>query len=65
MNPSDWRKSSFSTDGNECVEVARTPEAVLIRESEAPGRVLTTTPARLRGLVKTLKAESPSTPPGA
>ncbi|MBB0243771.1 DUF397 domain-containing protein [Streptomyces alkaliphilus] len=59
-----WQKSSFSTNGVECVEVARTPEAVLIRESEAPGRVLTTTPARLRGLVKTLKAESQSTPPG-
>ncbi|MCE7080649.1 DUF397 domain-containing protein [Streptomyces sp. ST2-7A] len=64
MNHSDWQKSSFSTDGNECIEVARTPEAVLIRESEVPGRVLATTPARLRGLITALKAEDPSTPPG-
>ncbi|GAB3119385.1 hypothetical protein GCM10027160_33310 [Streptomyces calidiresistens] len=62
MTHQEWQKSSFSTNGVECVEVARTPEAVLIRESEAPGRVLTTTPARLRGLVTALKAESPATP---
>jgi hypothetical protein len=37
-SPTDisWRKSSFSTGQNDCVEVARTPAAVLIRDSKNP-----------------------------
>ncbi len=29
-----WKKSSFSTNGNECCEVARTGGAVLVRDSK-------------------------------
>jgi hypothetical protein len=38
-SPTDisWRKSSFSTGQNDCVEVARTPAAVLVRDSKNPG----------------------------
>jgi hypothetical protein len=32
-----WRKSSRSTGGNECVEVAQTQEACLVRDSTQPG----------------------------
>ncbi|RFU87752.1 DUF397 domain-containing protein [Streptomyces triticagri] len=42
-----WAKSSYSSDGNEgdCVEVARTPDTVHIRDSKnAVGPHLTVTP---------------------
>ncbi|MDR6979767.1 hypothetical protein J2X68_006504 [Streptomyces sp. 3330] len=44
MTPDNWQKSSFSGggDGNDCVEVASTPAALHLRESDAPGAVLTT-----------------------
>jgi len=32
-----WRKASRSTGQNDCVEVTRTPTAVLIRDSKNPG----------------------------
>lgn len=33
-----WRKSSYSAgDGGECVEVARVPMAVFVRDSKLPG----------------------------
>ncbi|MEU0695690.1 DUF397 domain-containing protein [Streptomyces niveus] len=49
MNPADpnWFKSSYSgTEGDNCVEVAAQPHAVLVRDSKDPhvGR-LTLTPA--------------------
>ncbi len=31
-----WRKSSFSTGGNQCVEVARVGAAVAVRDSKNP-----------------------------
>jgi hypothetical protein len=41
MQPADlhnlnWRKSSYSASGPECVEIAHAPEAVAIRDSKDP-----------------------------
>ncbi|MFC9226028.1 DUF397 domain-containing protein [Streptomyces hygroscopicus] len=52
-----WRKSSYSGDAaNNCVELARTPDTVLLRESDDPQTVITTTPAALRALTRAVKA---------
>ncbi|WJD99656.1 DUF397 domain-containing protein [Streptomyces antimycoticus] len=54
-----WRKSSYSADApdNACVELAHGPgAAVLLRESDEPGTVITTTPAALRALTRAAKA---------
>ncbi|QCX76641.1 hypothetical protein C9F11_14860 [Streptomyces sp. YIM 121038] len=58
-----WQKSTFSEagDGNTCVEVASTHDSVHLRESDAPGAVLTTTPAALARLLGRLR-EAPTTP---
>lgn len=34
MSDHQWRKSSYSPDASNCVEVATTPAAVLIRDSK-------------------------------
>ncbi|MFH9175072.1 DUF397 domain-containing protein [Streptomyces albogriseolus] len=34
MSDHRWRKSSYSPDASNCVEVATTPAAVLIRDSK-------------------------------
>ncbi|MEU9789148.1 DUF397 domain-containing protein [Streptomyces sparsogenes] len=58
MSEIQWRKSSYSeqNEGN-CVEVAQTPDAtILLRESDEPHTVITTTPATLRALTRAVKA---------
>jgi hypothetical protein len=52
-----WRKSSFSedSDGN-CVEVALSGDDVLIRESDEPAAIVTTTPERLRTFLVGIRA---------
>lgn len=53
-----WQKSSFSGAGGEnCVELAAVNGTVLLRESEAPGVVLSTTPARFAAFLDALKAD--------
>jgi hypothetical protein len=55
----EWQKSSFSggEDGDNCVELQpRGRRGIAIRESDAPGRVLATSPALLAGLIRHLKA---------
>ncbi|MFF4156084.1 DUF397 domain-containing protein [Streptomyces sp. NPDC001678] len=56
MSEFKWQKSSFSTEGNECVELSRSGETVLVRESDTPSLVLTTAPGKLRGLLIGVKA---------
>ncbi|WP_262700144.1 MULTISPECIES: DUF397 domain-containing protein [Streptomyces] len=58
MSDIRWQKSSYSADaeGNACVELAHALNAaVLLRESDDPGVMITTTPAALRGLVARIK----------
>ncbi|MFK4148103.1 DUF397 domain-containing protein [Streptomyces sp. NPDC004065] len=46
MQPLHWRKSSYSGDSSNCVETARTLQAVHVRDSKAPtGTPLTFPPA--------------------
>lgn len=53
-----WQKSTFSGGGSsdDCVEMAATPTAIHVRESDAPATVLSTTPAQLRVLITAIKA---------
>ncbi|MCO8305913.1 MULTISPECIES: DUF397 domain-containing protein [Streptomyces] len=54
-----WRKSSYSGEDAEhnCVELAqRDATAILLRESDEPHTVITTTPLALRALTRAVKA---------
>ncbi|MGW3568613.1 DUF397 domain-containing protein [Streptomyces sp. NPDC000941] len=52
-----WRKSSYSGDAaNNCVELVRTPDSILLRESDEPHTVIATTPAALRAFTRAAKA---------
>jgi len=54
-----WRKSSYTHDnGGNCVELARLPGAVAVRDSKDPGGpVLLVTPGSLRAAVAEATAE--------
>ncbi|MCX5211093.1 DUF397 domain-containing protein [Kitasatospora sp. NBC_00240] len=54
----NWQKSSFSGngDGTECIELAATDGRILLRESDDPAVVVTTTPAKLRAFILGVKA---------
>jgi hypothetical protein len=58
-----WQKSSYSSgnpDSN-CVEVANGSDGVLyFRESDEPGAVLTSTPARLAALLRHVRRRLPT-----
>ncbi|MEU7371133.1 DUF397 domain-containing protein [Streptomyces hygroscopicus] len=51
-----WRKSSYSVGEGQCVEVAAVGGRVQLRESDAPGTVLTTVPAVLAAFVRSAKS---------
>jgi len=53
----NWRKSSYSTDQGNCVEVARNlPRVVAVRDSKDPdGPKLTLTPASWQSFTASLK----------
>jgi hypothetical protein len=51
-----WQKSSFSQGTGECVELATTADSILIRESDAPETVVTTSRDKLRAFVLGVKA---------
>ncbi|GAA1911627.1 hypothetical protein GCM10009716_21990 [Streptomyces sodiiphilus] len=63
MTEPTWQKSSFSGSGqNDCLEAARGPAGgggLLVRESDMPDVVLTTTPARLRALLSVVRTHGP------
>ncbi|WSQ10551.1 DUF397 domain-containing protein [Streptomyces sp. NBC_01231] len=52
-----WQKSTFSSgsDGANCVELAHTEASLLLRESDAPARILPLTPAALAALLDHLR----------
>lgn len=53
MIPYTWRKSSFSHEGANCLNVAAGgPGDVRLRESDDPGTVLATTPAALGAFIQ-------------
>lgn len=55
--PIQWQKSSFSGgEGPECIEIAQDGDAILIRESDAPGVIVSTTRANLAALIAGVKA---------
>lgn len=59
MNEIQWQKSSFSSEGNNCVELGTSPTldaAVLMRESDSPEVVLTSTRERLTRLLAAVRA---------
>ncbi|CAM5342135.1 MULTISPECIES: DUF397 domain-containing protein [Streptomyces] len=51
-----WRKSSYSADASNCVNVAAANGVIAMRESDEPEAILTTTPAALRAFIRTAKA---------
>ncbi|MEV7196343.1 DUF397 domain-containing protein [Streptomyces sp. NPDC093510] len=53
-----WQKSSFSgnEDAPNCVEVAATAGTIHLRESEAPHTELSTSPAQLAALIRSVKS---------
>jgi hypothetical protein len=51
-----WQKSSFSQGTGECVELAAMDDSILMRESDAPGTVVTTSRDKLRAFVLGVKA---------
>lgn len=55
-----WQKSSYSTEGANCLNLATAPGGILcLRESDEPDRILTVNRAGLSALLATIKE-----PPG-
>ncbi|KAK1186301.1 DUF397 domain-containing protein [Streptomyces sp. NBS 14/10] len=55
--PADWRKSSHSAQGSNCLNVAApTPDVIKIRESDDPDIILTATPTILGVFIRAAKA---------
>ena len=67
MQPTDlgtltWRKSSYSTGNAACVEVARTPGAVALRDAkDANGPGLFVSPTVFASFVRSLRTEASRT----
>jgi hypothetical protein len=57
MSDIGWQKSSYSEQSPEaaCVELARTANTLLLRESDAPDLIASATPARARALLRAVK----------
>ncbi|MER6783414.1 DUF397 domain-containing protein [Streptomyces sp. NPDC000658] len=61
MTPDNWQKSSFSGggDGNDCVELASTPTALHLRESDAPAAVLAADLAAVTHFLHAIRTGTP------
>jgi hypothetical protein len=55
MSLLNWRKSTFSENQANCVELATTHAHIHIRESDDPGTAIHTTPATLRRFIRAVK----------
>ncbi|WP_437046162.1 DUF397 domain-containing protein [Streptomyces sp. enrichment culture] len=51
-----WRKSSYSEQSGNCLEIAVVDDQVLVRESDDPGVVVRTTRAKLAAFLAGAKA---------
>ncbi len=61
LSRAQWRKSSYSGNSGNCVEVADLGQAVAVRDSKDPqGAVLVFAPSAWRALVQRFKADTPS-----
>ncbi|HYZ55628.1 MAG TPA: DUF397 domain-containing protein [Streptosporangiaceae bacterium] len=61
VSPAAWRKSTYSNNGGDCVEVARTGSAVTVRDSKNPdGPALAFTPGQWHTFTAKLTAGAPS-----
>ncbi|MBI0375286.1 DUF397 domain-containing protein [Streptomyces albiflaviniger] len=57
MNMVDWRQSSYCQEGASCVNVAAGEyDMIMLRESEHPEVILSTTRRRLRAFIRAAKA---------
>ncbi|MFF4330166.1 DUF397 domain-containing protein [Streptomyces sp. NPDC001591] len=53
----NWQKSSFSGgNGENCIEVGQEAGHIVLRESDDPGLVITTSPAKLAAFIQGVKA---------
>jgi hypothetical protein len=58
MSALNWQKSSFSAEAANCVNVASAPDDTLrLRESDAPGRILTVTREGLSALLTAVRTD--------
>ncbi|MDQ0950120.1 hypothetical protein QFZ24_004043 [Streptomyces phaeochromogenes] len=58
-----WQKSSYSSEGNNCVELATAPDGTIrLRESDDPTTTLTLRPPGLYSLLATARREIPNRP---
>ncbi|WNE97373.1 DUF397 domain-containing protein [Streptomyces luomodiensis] len=56
MSTYQWRKSSYSGDASNCVNVGVAGNGIVLRESDDPDVVLSTTRAALRAFIRGAKA---------
>ncbi|MBL1113451.1 DUF397 domain-containing protein [Streptomyces sp. 110] len=57
MNPMSWRQSSYCQESASCLNVAKGEHnTILLRESEHPEVILSTTRTRLRTFIRAAKA---------
>jgi hypothetical protein len=56
MTSSQWQKSSFSTNSNECVEVRTVDGLVELRESDTGDIIVRTTPIKFAKFLQGIKA---------
>ncbi|PJE99470.1 DUF397 domain-containing protein [Streptomyces carminius] len=54
--PIEWHRASCGGGGNNCIEIARDGDRVLMRESNNPDKVVVTTPAKLEAFLLGVKA---------
>lgn len=64
MSDAIRQKSSYSSEGNACIELTTGEEAVRLRESDEPEAVLTAGPAGLGALIRRVKADGFDRPGG-
>ncbi|MGW0827492.1 DUF397 domain-containing protein [Streptomyces sp. NPDC002845] len=58
-----WQKSTYCPEGNSCLNVATAPDGtILLRESDTPEEILSTSPRQLHALISTMRARHDNHP---